>query len=57
MISAATASTAVLMTSLVRDHGVQHLFAATIHGLNEASATRLERFAVHRRTAAVVPLD
>src|SRR3978361_2245289 len=30
MISAATASTAVLMTSLVRDHGVQYLFAATI---------------------------
>jgi sulfate permease, SulP family len=29
-ISAATASTAVLMTSLVRDHGVQYLFAATI---------------------------
>ena len=30
MISAATASTAVLMTSLVRDHGIQYLFAATI---------------------------
>ncbi|MGJ4856637.1 SulP family inorganic anion transporter [Labrys sp. La1] len=30
MISAATASTAVLMTGLVRDHGVQYLFAATI---------------------------
>lgn len=30
MISAATASTAVLMTSLVRDYGVQYLFAATI---------------------------
>jgi SulP family sulfate permease len=30
MISAATASTAVLMTGLVRDHGVQDLFAATI---------------------------
>ncbi len=30
MISAATASTAVLMASLVRDHGVQYLFAATI---------------------------
>jgi sulfate permease, SulP family len=30
MISAATASTAVLMGSLVRDHGVQYLFAATI---------------------------
>jgi SulP family sulfate permease len=30
MISAATASTAVLMVSLVRDHGVQYLFAATI---------------------------
>jgi SulP family sulfate permease len=29
MISAATASTAVLMTGLVRDHGVQFLFAAT----------------------------
>ena len=30
MISAATASTAVLMAGLVRDHGVQYLFAATI---------------------------
>ena len=30
MISAATASTAVLMTGLVHDHGVQYLFAATI---------------------------
>ncbi|KQT60269.1 MULTISPECIES: SulP family inorganic anion transporter [unclassified Aureimonas] len=30
MISAATAATAVLMTDLVRDHGIQYLFAATI---------------------------
>ena len=30
MISAATASTAVLMGGLVRDHGVQYLLAATI---------------------------
>jgi SulP family sulfate permease len=30
MISAATASTAVLMSGLVHDHGVQYLFAATI---------------------------
>lgn len=30
MISAATAATAVLMSGLVRDHGVQYLFAATI---------------------------
>jgi SulP family sulfate permease len=30
MISAATASTAVLMTTLVRDHGLQYLFAATV---------------------------
>jgi len=30
MISAATAATAVLMTDLVRDHGVQYLFAACI---------------------------
>jgi sulfate permease, SulP family len=30
MISAATAATAVLMSDLVRDHGVQYLFAATI---------------------------
>ncbi len=30
MISAATASTAVLMTGLVHDHGVQYLFAASI---------------------------
>jgi len=30
MISAATASTAVLMGPLVRDHGIQYLFAATV---------------------------
>ena len=30
MISAATASTAVLMTGIVHEHGVQYLFAATI---------------------------
>jgi len=30
MVSAATASTAVLMIGLVRDHGVHYLFAATI---------------------------
>lgn len=30
MISAATAATAVVMVPLVRDHGVQYLFAATI---------------------------
>ncbi len=30
MISAATASTAVLMVGLVHDHGVQYLFAATV---------------------------
>ncbi|WP_092987996.1 SulP family inorganic anion transporter [Rhizobium sp. NFR03] len=30
MISAATAATAVVMVSLVRDHGLQYLFAATI---------------------------
>ncbi|NSY16846.1 SulP family inorganic anion transporter [Neorhizobium sp. AL 9.2.2] len=30
MISAATAATAVLMGPLVRDHGIQYLFAATI---------------------------
>ncbi|MEP9349499.1 SulP family inorganic anion transporter [Xanthobacter sp. KR7-225] len=30
MISAATAATAVVMVSLVRDHGIQYLFAATI---------------------------
>ncbi len=30
MISAATAATAVVMVELVRDHGVQYLFAATI---------------------------
>jgi SulP family sulfate permease len=30
MISAATAATAVLMTTLVRDHGIEYLFAATI---------------------------
>ncbi|WP_045837315.1 SulP family inorganic anion transporter [Hyphomicrobium sp. 99] len=30
MISAATASTAVLMITLVKDHGLQYLFAATV---------------------------
>ena len=30
MISAATAATAVLMVTLVRDHGLQYLLAATI---------------------------
>jgi SulP family sulfate permease len=30
MISAATAAVAVLVTPLVRDHGIEHLFAATI---------------------------
>ena len=30
MISAATAATAVLMVTLVRDHGLEHLFAATV---------------------------
>ncbi|VFU07026.1 putative sulfate transporter YbaR [Methylocella tundrae] len=30
MISAATASTAVLMVTLVKDHGLQYLFAATV---------------------------
>jgi len=30
MISAATAATAVLMAGLVRDHGIEYLFAATI---------------------------
>jgi SulP family sulfate permease len=39
MISAATASTAVLMITLVRDHGLQYLFAATIlMGLLQAAA-------------------
>jgi hypothetical protein len=30
MISAATAATAVVMVSLVKEHGLQYLFAATI---------------------------
>ena len=30
MISAATAATAVLMVSLVKDHGLQYLLAATV---------------------------
>jgi SulP family sulfate permease len=30
MVSAATASTAVLMTGIVRDHGIQYLFAAVL---------------------------
>jgi sulfate permease, SulP family len=50
MISAATASTAVLMTGLVREHGLQYLFAATIlMGLFQIAAgllklARLMRF-------------
>ncbi len=46
MISAATASTAVLMVGLMHDHGVQYLFAATIlMGLFQiiAGALRLGR--------------
>jgi hypothetical protein len=48
MISAATASTAVLMTSLVRDHGVQYLFAATI---------LMGAFFNHRRTSQAWAVD
>ncbi|WP_242508204.1 SulP family inorganic anion transporter [Rhodothalassium salexigens] len=46
MISAATAATAVLMTTLVRDHGLQYLLAATVlAGLLQlgAGALRLDR--------------
>lgn len=46
MISAATAATAVLMVTLVRDHGLQYLFAATLlMGLLQilAGAARLGR--------------
>ncbi len=43
MISAATAATAVLMSGLVRDHGVQYLFAATIlMGLFQIAAALLK---------------
>ncbi len=43
MISAATAATAVLMSGLVRDHGVQYLFAATIlMGLFQIAAAFLK---------------
>lgn len=42
MISAATAATAVLMVSLVRDHGLDYLFAATIlAGVLQAIAAAL----------------
>jgi sulfate permease, SulP family len=42
MISAATASTAVLMVTLVRDHGLQYLFAATVlMGLMQIAAGAL----------------
>ena len=43
MISAATAATAVVMVSLVRDHGLQYLFAATIlMGLIQIAAGALK---------------
>jgi len=42
MISAATAATALLMVSLVKDHGVQYLFAATVlTGIVQAIAGKL----------------
>ena len=41
MISAATGATAVVMVTLVRDHGVNYLFAATIlTGLMQLVAAR-----------------
>jgi SulP family sulfate permease len=43
MISAATAATAVLMVTLVRDHGLQYLLAATVlAGLIQIAAGRAE---------------
>jgi SulP family sulfate permease len=50
MISAATAATAVLMVTLVRDHGLQYLLAATVLagviqvGRRAAAARRAMRF-------------
>ncbi|MCA8882427.1 MAG: SulP family inorganic anion transporter [Rhodobacteraceae bacterium] len=49
MISAATAATAVLMVSLVRDHGLQYLLAATVlAGLLQICAGLLKLGAVMR---------
>jgi len=41
MISAATAATAVLMVTLVKDHGLQYLFAATILAIFAAQLPEL----------------
>ena len=49
MISAATAATAVLMTSLVKEHGLQYLLAATVlAGLLQVAAGFLRLGAVMR---------
>ena len=49
MISAATAATAVLMVTLVRDHGLQYLFATTVlAGLIQIAAGMLKLGAVMR---------
>ena len=39
MISAATAATAVLMVTLVRDHGLEYLLAATLTNFNARTLT------------------
>ena len=49
MISAATAATAVLMVTLVRDHGLQYLLAATIRaGVLQVGAGLLKLGSVMR---------
>ncbi len=53
MISAATAATAVLMITLVRDHGLEYLLAATVlAGLIQIGAgfLKLGRFMCQRRS-------
>jgi hypothetical protein len=66
MISAATAATAVLMVTPVRDHGLEYLLAATVLagliqigagllrliGMNEASETIVDRLAIHDKPGA-----
>ena len=50
-ISAIGALDRVVMKARRHDRSIE------VVGLNEASATMVERFAVHKRTAAVFPVD
>ena len=47
MISAATAATAVLMITLVRDHGLEYLLAATILANSSHSTRNIKAFVRH----------